>query len=146
MKGYFYNAPKLSRKWLESQYNMMRKEDQLFRDAVLAALKLDPTRNKSISAADSLRETILNLTMEEQFKYANNVHMESLYNHFYALHRASRGRKMVIHGEQTTTTDLVDPDKFPIWDLKVAKNLFYSTWGTVLGRLRYELGHQLIVR
>ena len=53
---------------------------------------------------------------------------------------------MIIHGQETKTTDLVDPDKFPIWDLKPAKNIFYSTWGTVIGRLRYDLGHQLIVR
>ena len=53
---------------------------------------------------------------------------------------------MIIHGQETTTTDLVDPDKFPIWDPKIAKNIFYSTWGTVIGKLRYDLGHQLIVR
>ena len=53
---------------------------------------------------------------------------------------------MIIHGQESLSKDLVDPDKFPIWDLKAPKNLFYSTWATVLGKLRYEHGHQLIVR
>lgn len=55
MRTYFYKTNKLSQKWLESQFNMMRKEDAYYRDAVLAALKLDPLSGNSLSAANNLR-------------------------------------------------------------------------------------------
>lgn len=42
--------------------------------------------------------------------------------------------------------DLVDPDKFPVWDLKKRPNVFYSIWNTIMGQIRYDMGHQLIVK
>lgn len=44
------------------------------------------------------------------------------------------------------TTALVDPDKFPIWDLKQYSPVFRSMWGHYLSQLRYTLGFQPIVR
>lgn len=64
MKSYFYQAPKLMKGWLETQYNSVRKEDQYFRDAILAALKLDPSRGETLAAANELREAVLDMTIE----------------------------------------------------------------------------------
>ena len=44
------------------------------------------------------------------------------------------------------TTELVDPDKFPIWDLKKYTPSFQSLWNQYLPEIRYDLGFQLIVR
>lgn len=44
------------------------------------------------------------------------------------------------------TTALVDPDKFPIWDLKQYTPVYRSLWGHYLAQLRYDLGFQPIVR
>ena len=77
------------KKWLESQFNMMRKEDQCFRDAFLTAVRLSEEK-LNLEKANSLRELVLNMTIEEQWKYANNYHLESLYNIFYSLHQAAR--------------------------------------------------------
>lgn len=40
MKRYFYSGNVLTKNWLDSQYSMVRLEDQIYRDALLAALKL----------------------------------------------------------------------------------------------------------
>lgn len=40
MKRYFYTGNMLTKKWLDSQYNMIRMEDSIYRNALLAALKL----------------------------------------------------------------------------------------------------------
>lgn len=44
------------------------------------------------------------------------------------------------------TTALVDPDKFPIWDLKQYMPVYQSLWGHYLALLRYEIGFQPIIR
>ena len=44
------------------------------------------------------------------------------------------------------STALVDPDKFPIWDLKQYTPSYRSLWGHHLAKLRYDLGFQPIVR
>jgi hypothetical protein len=45
-----------------------------------------------------------------------------------------------------TTTALVDPDKFPIWDLKKYSSVYQSLWGMHIAELRYDLGFQPIIR
>lgn len=40
MKRYFYTGNALTKKLLDNQYSMVRQEDQIYRDALLAALKL----------------------------------------------------------------------------------------------------------
>lgn len=35
---------------------------------------------------------------------------------------------MIIKGTKSNIKDLVDPDKFPVFDLKKAKNMFFSVW------------------
>jgi hypothetical protein len=45
-----------------------------------------------------------------------------------------------------TVTDLVDPDKFPIWDLKSYNPVHKSNWGCHLAELRFEIGFQPIIR
>ena len=44
------------------------------------------------------------------------------------------------------STALVDPDKFPIWDLKKYTPIYKSLWNHYLGQIRYDLGFQPIVR
>lgn len=44
------------------------------------------------------------------------------------------------------STELVDPDKFPIWDLKKYTPIYRSLWGQHLAELRYDLGYQPIIR
>lgn len=44
------------------------------------------------------------------------------------------------------TTELVDPDKFPIWDLKKYSPIYRSLWENYLADLRYDLGFQPIIR
>lgn len=51
-----------------------------------------------------------------------------------------------MRGTESLVKDLVDPDKFPIWDLKKKPTTFYSIWNTVLGAIRYDIGHQLVVK
>jgi hypothetical protein len=43
------------------------------------------------------------------------------------------------------STALVDPDKFPIWDLKKYSSSYQSLWGRHLAELRYDLGFQPII-
>lgn len=47
MKRYFYTGNRLTKTWLDHQYNMVRMEDQVYRDALLAALKLEPEKKNS---------------------------------------------------------------------------------------------------
>lgn len=58
------------------------------------------------------------MTIEEQFKYSNNYHLEHLFAHLDALHRNTQGKNMVLKGSMSNIKDIVDPDKFPMWDLK----------------------------
>lgn len=44
MKRYFYTGNRLTKTWLDHQYSLVRIEDQIYRDSLLAALKLDPTK------------------------------------------------------------------------------------------------------
>jgi hypothetical protein len=44
------------------------------------------------------------------------------------------------------STALVDPDKFPIWDLKQYTPHYRSLWSHFLGHIRYDIGFQAIVR
>jgi hypothetical protein len=44
------------------------------------------------------------------------------------------------------STALVDPDKFPIWDLKKYSSIYQSLWGHHLAQLRFDLGFQPIIR
>lgn len=53
---------------------------------------------------------------------------------------------MIVNSNSSQTTALVDPDKFPIWDLKQYSPVFRSLWGHFLAQMRYDLGFQLIVR
>ncbi len=45
-----------------------------------------------------------------------------------------------------SSTALVDPDKFPIWDLKKYSSVYQSLWTYHLAQLRYDLGFQVIIR
>lgn len=73
---------------------------------------------------------MLNMTISEQQKYANNYHIEGLFNQFQRLHHYSRGREMIVDANTNQgTTALVDPDKFPIWDLKKYSSVYQSLWG-----------------
>lgn len=45
-----------------------------------------------------------------------------------------------------SSTALVDPDKFPIWDLKKYSSVYQSLWGMHLAELRHDLGFQTIIR
>lgn len=45
-----------------------------------------------------------------------------------------------------TVTDLVDPDKFPIWDLKSYSPVYKSIWDYHLAELRFDIGFQPIIR
>jgi hypothetical protein len=53
---------------------------------------------------------------------------------------------MVIDTSKSNVKDLVDPDKFPIWDLKLTKATYSQLWGWVIGSIRHSLGFQLVVR
>ena len=54
---------------------------------------------------------------------------------------------MIVDGNSSReTTALVDPDKFPIWDLKNYKPAYRSLWVHHLAKIRYDLGFQPIVR
>lgn len=44
MKRYFYSGNPITKKLLNSQFNLVRIEDQIYRDALLAALKLEPSK------------------------------------------------------------------------------------------------------
>ncbi len=48
--------------------------------------------------------------------------------------------------KSNASTALVDPDKFPIWDLKQSKSTYQSLWSYHLAQLRYDLGLQPIIR
>ena len=87
------------------------------------------------------------MTIGEQQKYANNTHIEQIFTQFHLLHKYSKGREMIadIHSSNDSTA-LVDPDKFPIWDLKQYAPTYRSLWGHHLAQLRYDLGFQPIVR
>lgn len=47
MKRYFYTGNTITKKLLNDQFNLVRFEDQTYRDAILAALQLDPTQIKN---------------------------------------------------------------------------------------------------
>lgn len=49
------------------------------------------------------------------------------------------------HKNQETTA-LVDPDKFPIWDLKKYNPIYRSLWTNYIPKMRYDLGFQPIIR
>lgn len=53
---------------------------------------------------------------------------------------------MVIDTSKSNVKDLVDPDKFPIWDNQMTKPIYSQLWGWVMGRIRHNLGYQLVVR
>jgi|FrelakmetLWP11LW_1041352.scaffolds.fasta_scaffold23660_2 hypothetical protein len=53
---------------------------------------------------------------------------------------------MVIDTSKSNIKDLVDPDKFPIWDLRETKPIYSQLWGWVMGKIRHSLGFQLVVR
>lgn len=86
------------------------------------------------------------MTISEQSKYANNHHLESVFRQFSILNRSSKLKNMVIDTSRANVKDLVDPDKFPIWDLKVARPVYSQLWGWVMGRVRHDVGFQLVVR
>ena len=65
---------------------------------------------------------------------------------FSSIHRHTQGRTMFSDTSKATSTHLVDPDKFPIWDLKEKTPVFTSNWSEVMGRIRYDVGWQIIVR
>lgn len=60
MKRYFYSGNQITKKLLDNQFNLIRMEDQVYRDALLAALKLETNK---IEKFNSLRETILDMTI-----------------------------------------------------------------------------------
>lgn len=87
------------------------------------------------------------MTIAEQLKYANNLHIEQLFTQFHCFYKYSRGREMIVDSNSSQeTTALVDPDKFPIWDLKQYSPVFRSLWGHYLAQMRYDIGFQPIVR
>lgn len=61
MKRYFYTANSITKNLLENQFNLVRMEDQVYRDALLAALKLEPNK---VDNFKTLRETILDMTIQ----------------------------------------------------------------------------------
>ena len=87
------------------------------------------------------------MTIDEQQKYAQNIHIEQLFTHFHSLYKYSRGREMIVDMQKNPqTTALVDPDKFPIWDTKEYAPVYRSLWDYHLAQLRYDLGYQPIIR
>ena len=75
------------------------------------------------------------------------MHLEQLFTHFHAMHKYSRGRQMIVDSlNNNETTSLVDPDKFPIWDLKHYSPVYRSLWEHYLAKLRYDIGFQPIIR
>ncbi len=87
MRRYFYSANTLVAKWLEKNAFAKAFEDEIYRSAFLAAI-----RNSPSIGYDHLREQILDMTIGEQQKYANNIHIEQLFTHFHLFHKCSRGR------------------------------------------------------
>lgn len=142
MRRYFYDSSSVIAKWLERNAFAKAYEDSMYRSAFLAGLRNDPKQ-----ALPVLREQILNMSIDEQKKYSTNVHIEHLFTHFHNFHRLTRGREMIVDGNVSqTTTALVDPDKFPIWDLKKYNPIYRSLWGSYLADLRFEIGFQPIIR
>jgi len=87
------------------------------------------------------------MSINEQLKYSNNSHIEHLFNLFHLLYKYSRGRQMIVDSHKSQeTTALVDPDKFPIWDLKMYKPIYRSLWASYIPQMRYDLGYQPIIR
>ena len=74
MRSYFYQTSPIMRKWLENQYNVIRREDEIFRSAMLSAIRL-AQKNKESFSLPNLHETILEMTIPEQFKYSTNNHL-----------------------------------------------------------------------
>jgi hypothetical protein len=73
------------------------------------------------------------MTILEQEKYATNSHIEDLFYNFNVLHKYAHGRALVTDlTKSNSTTNLVDPDKFPIWDLKKYTPIYKSMWGFFL--------------
>lgn len=52
----------------------------------------------------------------------------------------------MLRGKESLMKDLVDPDKFPVWDLKKKPTTFFSIWNSVMGKIRYDIGHELVIR
>lgn len=69
-----------------------------------------------------------------------------MFRQFSTLNKSSKLKNMIIDTSKSDVKDLVDPDKFPIWDLKETKPVFSQLWGWVMGKIRHELGFQLVVR
>jgi len=54
---------------------------------------------------------------------------------------------MIVDGNTSNgSTELVDPDKFPIWDLKKYTPIYRSLWPHYLSNLRFNMGFQSIIR
>lgn len=50
---------------------------------------------------------------------------------------------MLMRGGFSAIKDLVDPDKFPIWDSHKKTNLIYPKWNYIMGKIRYDVGFEL---
>lgn len=72
--------------------------------------------------------------------------MECIFKHFSTFNKFTKLKNMVIDTSKSNVKDLVDPDKFPIWDLKLTKATYSQLWGWVIGSIRHSLGFQLVVR
>ncbi len=60
------------------------------------------------------------MTIEQQNKYANNYHIECIFKHFSKFNQVTQCKNMIYDSSKSNLNikDLVDPDKFPIWDNK----------------------------
>lgn len=70
MRRYFYNDIGVISKWLEKNAFAKSFEDSVYRNALLSAVRQSPEQ-----PIDALREVIINMTISEQQKYANNYHL-----------------------------------------------------------------------
>lgn len=88
----------------------------------------------------------MNLTLGEHEQYAQANHLEQVFKHFNTLHRYERNMSLVRNEAATTMKDLVDSDKFPIFDLSYKIPLWRSNWVTVENKLKKKVGFLLRVR
>jgi hypothetical protein len=53
-------------------------------------------------------------------KYANNFHLECIFRQFSVFNKITQGKSMIYDSSKgnSNVKDIVDPDKFPIWDNK----------------------------
>ena len=63
--------------------------------------------------------------------------MECLFNHFNVFNRVTQGKSTFIDKSKSHIKDIVDPDKFPIFDLKENKANYHPIWEYLAGRLRH---------